>query len=53
MAFSPTDGRIAARLDSGDVILLDPKNGDVKRGSCKNAKTYKVREVGDDCEIWL
>ena len=32
---------------------FDPKTGDVKQGSCAKAKTYRVREVGDDCEIWL
>ena len=33
--------------------LFEPATGRAVRGACPNAKTYKVRESGGDCEIWL
>jgi len=35
------------------MYRFDPRDGSVTHGSCPRAKTYKVREVGDDCELWL
>jgi nitrite reductase/ring-hydroxylating ferredoxin subunit len=32
---------------------FDPKTGNVLRGSCANAKTYRVRERDSDCAIWV
>lgn len=32
---------------------FDPKTGAAVGGVCKSAKTYRVREKGGDCEIWI
>lgn len=32
---------------------FDPRTGAEIGAMCKDAKTYKVREQGADCEIWL
>lgn len=33
--------------------LFDPKTGKCVGAACKDAKKYKLRETGADCEIWL
>lgn len=33
--------------------VFDPKNGRAVNAACRAAKTYKVREVEGDCEVWL
>lgn len=33
--------------------LFDPESGAAHRGACKNARTYRVREDGDQCEVWI
>jgi nitrite reductase/ring-hydroxylating ferredoxin subunit len=33
--------------------LFEPATGRAVRGACPNAKTYKVKESGGDCEIWV
>ena len=30
-----------------------PDSGECTNATCKKAKTYRVREVGEDCEIWI
>ena len=32
---------------------FDPKTGDERSAQCRKAQSYKVRDLGDDCEIWL
>jgi nitrite reductase/ring-hydroxylating ferredoxin subunit len=32
---------------------FNPKTGAERSAQCRNAQSYKVREVGDDAEIWL
>jgi len=32
---------------------FDPRDGSVVRGSCKRAKTYRVEERPEGCEVWL
>jgi nitrite reductase/ring-hydroxylating ferredoxin subunit len=32
---------------------FDPANGRAVGVACADAKTYRVREVGGDCELWL
>jgi len=34
-------------------FLFDPRTGKAHGVSCRAAKTYDVREVGNDCEVWL
>ncbi|MFN0008650.1 MAG: Rieske (2Fe-2S) protein [Planctomycetota bacterium] len=31
---------------------FDPRTGAAVGGLCENARTYRVREKGADCEIW-
>ena len=33
--------------------FFDPASGEVTNATCRKAKTYRVREAGADCEIWL
>lgn len=33
--------------------LFEPATGRAVRGACADAKTYKVKETGDDCEVWV
>lgn len=32
---------------------FDPKSGKSQRMLCKNARTYRVEEDGDQCEVWI
>ncbi|TAJ11245.1 MAG: Rieske (2Fe-2S) protein [Planctomycetota bacterium] len=32
---------------------FEPTSGRCVNAACKNAKRYKLREVGDDCELWI
>ena len=32
---------------------FEPDSGACVNASCRKAKTYRVRESGEDCEIWL
>jgi nitrite reductase/ring-hydroxylating ferredoxin subunit len=32
---------------------FDPATGECENATCRKAKTYRVRESGEDCEIWL
>lgn len=32
---------------------FEPATGRCVNAACTNAKRYKLREVGDDCELWL
>lgn len=32
---------------------FDPRDGRCVSAICKNARTYRVREQGGDCRIWL
>lgn len=34
-------------------FTFDPKTGHAVGRICNDAKTYRVREKGGDCEIWL
>ena len=47
-------------LVRGNLVLcplhnyaFDPKTGRCVGAACRNAKKYKLRERGADCEIWL
>ena len=33
-------------------LVVDPRDGSVVRGSCKRAKTYRVEERPEGCEVW-
>ena len=35
------------------MYKFDPASGKPEGAVCKNAKTYKVKEVGEDCDLWL
>ena len=32
---------------------FDPRTGAAENASCKKARTYRVREVGGDAEVWV
>lgn len=32
---------------------FEPRGGRCVNAACQNAKGYRLREVGDDCELWL
>jgi nitrite reductase/ring-hydroxylating ferredoxin subunit len=32
---------------------FDPRTGEAQRVVCKKARTYRVQEDGDQCEVWL
>jgi nitrite reductase/ring-hydroxylating ferredoxin subunit len=35
------------------MYQFDPRTGKAVNATCRNARTFKTREVGDDAEIWL
>lgn len=35
------------------LYRFDPKSGKEQGGQCRGARPFKVRQVGDDAEIWL
>ena len=35
------------------LYSFEPATGACTNASCRKAKTYRVRESGEDCEIWL
>jgi nitrite reductase/ring-hydroxylating ferredoxin subunit len=45
------EGRLAACPLHG--YQFDPATGRCVSAACKSSRTYRVRESGEDCEIWL
>ena len=44
------DGRIVCPMH---LFEFDTKSGVEKSAQCKKAKIFKVRELGDDAEVWI
>ncbi len=35
------------------MYRFDPKTGKERGGQCRSARVFKVREVGEDAEVWI
>jgi len=45
------DGRYA--LCPLHMYAFDPRNGRPQNDLCSKARTFKVREKGDECQVWI
>ena len=45
------DGRYA--LCPLHMYAFDPRNGRPQNDLCSKARTFKVRERGDECQVWI